>query len=193
MKKYIPILTAAFLTALAPMQARADDVSDQIKEALKAYEKHDLSLTAAALDAASSLLRQQKGENLKGMLPEPMPGWTATDAESATVANAMLGGGTNVSRTYKKDNKSLEISFIADSPMMQGLGSLITSGLMTGGDSKLVVIDGRKVTFDKNENSYTTMVGKVLVSVKGRGLDDASLRAYLKAIKFSDIEKASAG
>jgi hypothetical protein len=186
------ILMAGLLMALPMADVRADDISDQINEALKAYEKHDLATAAAALDAASNLLRQAKAETWKAMLPEPLPGWTGADVESATVRAAMLGGGTSVSRTYRKADQSIDIAFIADSPMMQGLGSLMSSGLVTGSDVKLLIIDGRKVTYTKSENSYTTMVGKVLVSVKGQGVDDAPLRAYLKAIKFADLEKASA-
>jgi hypothetical protein len=185
------ILAAGALIVLPAAVARADDISDQINEALKAYEKHDLATTAAALDAASNLLRQAKAESWKAMLPEPLAGWTAADAESTTVANAMFGGGTGVSRTYKKADQSIEITYIADSPMMQGLGSLMSSGLVTGNDMKLLIIDGRKVTYSKSDNSYTTMVGKVLVSIKGQGVDDASLRSYLKAIKFADLENAS--
>jgi hypothetical protein len=185
------ILAAGVLMVLPAAVARADDISDQINEALRAYEKHDLATTAAALDAASNLLRQAKAEAWKAMLPEPLAGWTAADAESTTVANAMFGGGTGVSRTYKKADQSIEITYIADSPMMQGLGSLMSSGLVTGNDIKLLIIDGRKVTYSKSDNSYTTMVGKVLVSIKGQGVDDASLRSYLKAIKFTDLEKAS--
>jgi hypothetical protein len=106
--------------------------------------------------------------------------------------NAIFGGGTSVSRTYHRADRSLDIAFIADSPMMQGIGSLVSSGIVTGSDIKLLIIDGRKVTYTRSDNSYTRMIGKVLVSVKGPGVDDASLRAYLEAIKFADLEKASA-
>jgi hypothetical protein len=126
------------------------------------------------------------------MLPEPLAGWTPADAESTTVGTAMFGGGTSVSRTYRKADQSIQVAFIADSPMMQGLGSLMSSGIVTGSDIKLLIIDGRKVTYSRIDNSYSTMVGKVLVSVKGPGVDDASLRAYLKEIKFAELEKASA-
>jgi hypothetical protein len=67
----------------------------------------------------------------------------------------------------------------------------MSSGLVTGSDIKLLIIDGRKVTYTKSDNSYTTMVGKVLVSIKGHDTDETSLRSYLSAIKFADLEKAS--
>jgi len=35
---------------------------DQIEEAIKAYEKEDYNMAITALDAASTLIRQKKGE-----------------------------------------------------------------------------------------------------------------------------------
>ena len=54
--------------ALVP-GARADDVTDQINEALKAYQNHDTQTAIAALDAAANLLRQARAESLKKLLP----------------------------------------------------------------------------------------------------------------------------
>src|ERR1700727_1028915 len=51
------IVLAAAVVALAG-EARADDITDQINEALQAYQKHDLATTSMALDAANSLIRQ---------------------------------------------------------------------------------------------------------------------------------------
>ena len=186
---------AAFLAiALATGAARADDVSDQINEALKAYEKHDLSTAAAALDAASNLIRQQKGDAWKAMLPEPLPGWTAEEATSTSAAAALLGGGTNVSRAYHKAGDSVTVDLITDSPVMQGLGRLMSSGLVTGPDNKLLIIAGRKVTYTKSDNSYSTMAAdKVLVQVKGsNGVDEKTLKDYLAALHWKEIEKTAA-
>src|SRR5689334_7349019 len=80
--------------------ARADDVTDQVNEALKAYQNHDTQTAIAALDAATNLLRQSRAEALKKLLPAVPPGWTADEAESTAVGVAMLGGGITASRTY---------------------------------------------------------------------------------------------
>ena len=52
----------------------ADDVSDQIDEAVKAYEKEDYNTAITALDSASTLIRQKKGELVSKLLPEPLDG-----------------------------------------------------------------------------------------------------------------------
>jgi hypothetical protein len=70
---------------------------------------------------------------------------------------------------------------------------LMSSGMMTGSDMKLLIIDGRKVTYKKTDNSLTTMAGKVLVAIKGQSVDEPTLRAYFKAVNLADLEKASAG
>jgi hypothetical protein len=187
-----PFAAGGLCLALAATAAQADDVTDQINEALAAYQRHDLATAATALDAAANLVRQAKAETWKAMLPEPLFGWTADPAESTAVGTAMFGGGTTVSRSYHKGDQSVEIGFVADSPLVQGLGSLMSSGMMTGTDVKLIIVDGRKVTYTKSDNSYTTMAGKVLVTVKGQAVEEATLKEYLRAIKFADLEKASA-
>jgi hypothetical protein len=171
--------------------AWADDVTDQINEALKAYAKKDFTTATTALEAASNLIRQMRAEAWTAVLPDALPGWTASDPENSTLGQAMFGGGTSVSRKYGRGDDTVDISLITDSPMLQGLGALLGAGLLTGTDNKLVIIDGRKVTYTKSDNSYQTMVaGKVLVKVEGsKGVDDQTLRAYLKAIKFDSIEK----
>jgi hypothetical protein len=170
---------------------RADDVTDQIDEALKAYAKKDLTTATAALEAASNLIRQMRAEAWTAVLPEALSGWKASDPENSILGQAMFGGGTSVSRKYSRGDDTVDVSLVTDSPMLQGLGALLGAGLLTGTDNKLVIIDGRKVTYTKSDNSYQTMVaGKVLVKVEGsKGVDDQTLRAYLKAIKFDSIEK----
>ncbi len=86
----------------------------------------------------------------------------------------------------------MTIELVTDSPVMQGLGRLISSGLVTGSDNKLLIINGRKVTYSKSDNSFSTMAGdKVLVEVKGSsGVDEKTLKDYLAALHWKEIEKA---
>lgn len=186
------VIGMLLLGAAAPVWA--DDITDQIDEARKAYEAKDLATAAAALSAAQDLIRQQSADAWKTMLPDPLPGWTADDATSASAGAALLGGGTNVSRTYHNGSDSVTIEMIADSPVMQGLGRLMSSGLVTGSDNKLLIIGGRKVTYTKSDNSLSTMAAeKVLVQVKGsRGVDEKTLKDYLAALRWKDIEKTAA-
>ena len=85
-------VTLAILLVCAPA-IQADDVTDQIDEAVKAYEKEDYNTAVTALDSASTLIRQKKGELVSKLLPEPLDGWEAGEGKSSAAAAGMFGGG----------------------------------------------------------------------------------------------------
>ncbi len=136
--------------------ARADDVTDQINEALKAYQNHDTQTAIAALDAAANLMRQARADGLKKLLPPAPPGWSADEAESTAVGVAMLGGGITASRAYHNGDQRVEVQIMADSPVLQGLGALIGSPLAAIGGMKTVVIGGRRMSYTESDHSYMT-------------------------------------
>jgi hypothetical protein len=182
---------AALLFVVTAPGVRADDVTDQINEALKAHQNHDTQTAIAALDAAANLLRQSRAEGLKKLLPAVPPGWTADDAESTAVGAAMLGGGNTASRTYHNGNQRVEVQIIADSPMLQGMAALLNSPLAAMGGMKTVVVGGRRMSYTDNDNSYMTLVAdKVIVKVEGsKDTPDPTLKSFIGAIDFSAIEK----
>jgi hypothetical protein len=176
--------------ALVP-GARADDVTDQINEALKAYQNHDTQTAIAALDAAANLLRQARAESLKKLLPPTPPGWSADEAQSTTVGVAMLGGGITASRAYHNGNQRVEVQIVTDSPVLQGLGALIGSPLATIGGMKTAVIGGRRMSYTESDHSYMTVVAdKVIVRLEGNAdTPDATLKSFIGAIDFTGIER----
>ena len=183
---------AAVLFSVATLSgARADDVTDQINEALKAYQNHDTQTAIAALDAASNLLRQSRADGLKKLLPPPPPGWTADAAESTSVSVAMLGGGITASRAYHNGIQRVEVQLVADSPMLQSLAALISSPLGAIGGMKTVVIGGRRMSYTENDHTYMTLVAdKVIVKVDGNtDTPDATLKSFIGVIDFAAIEK----
>jgi hypothetical protein len=176
--------------ALVP-GVRADDVTDQINEALKAYQNHDTQTAIAALDAAANLLRQARAEGLKKLLPPTPPGWSADEAQSTTVGVAMLGGGITASRAYHNGNQRVEVQIVTDSPVLQGLGALIGSPLATIGGMKTAVIGGRRMSYTESDHSYMTVVAdKVIVRLEGNAdTPDVTLKSFIGAIDFTAIEK----
>ena len=171
--------------------AHADDVTDQINEALKAYQNHDTQTAIAALDAASNLMRQSRADGLKKLLPPPPPGWTADAAESTAVSVAMLGGGVTASRVYHNGVQRVEVQLVADSPMLQTVAALIASPLGAIGGMKTVVIGGRRMSYTENDHSYMTLVAdKVIVRVEGNGdTPVVTLRSFIGVIDFAAIER----
>ncbi len=184
-------LSALLLSLAVICGVRADDVTDQINEALKAYQNHDTQTAIAALDAASNLLRQGRAEAMKKLLPPVPPGWTANEAESTALGTALLGGGITASRTYKNGSQRVEVQIMADSPLLQGFAALIGGPLAAIGGMKTVVVGGRRVAFNADDNSYMTVVAdKVIVKIEGnKDTPEPSLKSFVGAIDFAAIEK----
>lgn len=171
--------------------ARADDIADQIDKARNAWAKHDGQGALAALDAAGALLRQQRADALKAVLPGAPPGWSADPAETSTVSAAMLGGGTTASRTYHAGDKQVEVEIMTDSPMLQGMAALINSPLAAAAGVQTVVIGGRTVSYTPSDNNFMALVReKIIVKVEGnKETPESMLRTFVAAIDFDAVEK----
>ncbi|HTI80973.1 MAG TPA: hypothetical protein VL614_11050 [Acetobacteraceae bacterium] len=184
-------LVLLLLAVAVPQAVHADDVTDQINEALKAYQNHDTRAAIAALDAAENLLREARADALKNLLPPVPPGWSADNAESTAVGVAMMGGGTTASRTYHLDAQQVEVEIMGDSPMLQGLAALLGSPFAAAGGMKTVVIGGRRMSYAENDNSYMALVAdKVIVKVSGnKETPDPTLKSFVQAIDFAALEK----
>lgn len=182
-------IAAVFVIAFAfPGAALADDVTDQVGEALKAYKKKDYSTAAAALDAAATLVRQKRADVIAALLPKPLSGWEADEAKSSHAGAAMFGGGISAERRYRNGDKEVKVSVVTDSPMIQAMSMMFANPQFAGPDNKLVVISGQKAIYNSEENSYQAMVaGKVLVSAEGRGADKADVEGYFKAVDFEKL------
>jgi hypothetical protein len=180
MRRWVFVLCSCITSVCLSWPASADDILDELDRARRAYDQHDFAAALDAADTAIKLMRQGQAEAWKAMLPEPLPGWAADDAQSNSVAPMLFGGGTSTSRVYRRGADSVEISIITSSPLiLQGIGPFLASGLISGDETKLVIINGQKVTYAKGDNAYNMMIAdKALIRVKGsRGVDDETLRS----------------
>lgn len=192
-----PIVAAALSISLllGSLPLHADDVTDQIDEAVKAYEKEDYNTAITALDSASTLIRQKKGEMVSKLLPEPLAGWEAGESKSSAAAAGMFGGGISAERRYtrKADGKveTVTISITTDSPLMQSMGMMFSNPMFMGQDNKLIVINGEKTIANERDNSLTSMVAnKVMVKVDGdKKVPSEVLKDYFKSIDFKAIKE----
>jgi hypothetical protein len=185
----------------------ADEVTDQIDEGLKAYKAKDFGGAATALDTATSLIRQLAAEGMTRVLPGPLAGWEAEEAESGAGGAAM--GGTTASRRYTRtfkttstpepgqpaeeyeNTEAVVITAMADSPALQAMSMMFSNPMFSGPDNKVMMIGGRKTMFNKSDNSLMTIVNsRVVVTVDGDDtvkMDD--LKAYYGGIDFKTLEK----
>jgi hypothetical protein len=182
----VPVLPLLLL----PVPAQADDVDDQIAKAASAHRQHDLRAAITALNTALTLLQQERADAVKALLPAPPPGWTADAAETSSVSPAVLGGGTTASRTYHQGPQQVDVQFIIDSPIMQGLAAMISGPLAALGGIRTSIINGRQVAYTPNDNGLTVLVSdKVLVKVDGnKDTPEPTLRSFMGLIDFAAIE-----
>ena len=190
MKKIIKLsMVALMITGLAV----ADEVTDILGETTESYKNGDYAQVKEDLMYVLELLKQKKGDSLKMMLPEALDGWTSEKATSESAGSAMLGGGTNVSRVYKKDKAKVTISVVTDSPLMQSIGMMMSNPMFSSG-GKLKRINREKAMIkynEKNRSGEVTLVvdKRFMITVKGRNVNEADLLAYTKAIDFKKLKR----
>ena len=151
------VATLSLAAAAFSFSAFGDEVTDAIDEATKAYKDGDLSTAAAQLDYASSLVRQKKAGTVVAVFPDALEGWTAEDADSNAAAGMFMGGGITASRRYTKDDASIEISLVMDSPMLQSISMMLSNpAMLTMSGGKLVKVQGNKAAL-QNEDGHLTL------------------------------------
>jgi len=181
------------MTLALAAPAAADEILDQINQAIELYKAGDYAGAAGELEFAAAQIRQLRAGEISGALPEPLTGWTAEDAETAAMGAGMFGGGTSASRSYEKGDARVDVQILTDSPMLQSLAMLINNPmLMSGSGQKLVRIQGNKGALEWNEDSGSLNVvvgGTVLVQVDGSNCTADDLTSYAEAVDYELIKK----
>jgi hypothetical protein len=180
------ILPAAVALALAGLPAVADEFTDTLDSARKAYDAGDITGAREDLDYAGKLLTAMKGEALAKFLPAAPAGWTreaASDDDSAAGGvMGMFGGGSTAGATYRNGSDTFTIRLIADSPVVNGLGGLI-SGMAGLAGGKPIRI--QRVEFTQSDDGLQGVVNKrVMVNVTG----SAPLEVKQAALESMDFK-----
>jgi len=191
-------LAALALTLVLPL-ARADEVTDQLETARKAYEAGQLRSAIQALDFATASIRERISDQLLKLLPEPLSGWEAEAAESEAGGIAAMVAGTIISRTYRRpDGAEVELRLMADSPMMGMMTMMMQTPLLMQSSNEVRVYTNRghrgMIQHEDGSNDWeiSLMVGnRIVVQAKGSGLaDQKPAEAYLNAIDLDAVQKA---
>lgn len=161
----LPLILA--FNALFYGVARADDIVDAIAAGQKSYQAGDFAAAKQSLETASQLIAQKNAEGFAKVLPKPLSGWTAKEAES-TASGLMALGGSVASLAQ-------QIAIFSNAQM---------AGLMV----KLVPINGQKAIQTK-DGDITMMVGnRFVINVNGTGSSEDKL-AYAKAVDVGTLTK----
>lgn len=174
MKALLSALAVAGPLLLPLATARADEVSDTLESALKAYNAGDVTGAQQDLEYASKLLSVMRSEALAKFLPPTPAGWTRENqdgdgSEDSSGVLGIFGGGITSSATFSKGNEDMTITLIANSPMMSGIAGMMSNFMSMGGGKPLRI---QRVEFATNDGTLQGAVGdKVIVSVEGSASD----------------------
>src|SRR5262245_9241819 len=107
--------------------ALADDITDAMDQARKAYQAGDLSNAKQSLDLASQLIGQKNAESFAALLPNPLAGWKAEKAQT-TAVGAVGFGASVASRTYNNaKGDHVEVQITGDSAVVMQIATLLAN------------------------------------------------------------------
>src|SRR5258705_11402452 len=166
----------------------ADDITEAIDQARKAYQAGDLGGAKQSLDLASQLIGQKNAEAFATLLPNALPGWKAEKVQT-TALGAVGFGASTASRTYNNaKGDHVEVQITGDSAMVSQIATFLNNPAMAGAMVKLVRVGSQRAIQDGDGNVKMIVANKFLISVEGSA-DSASKLAYAQAIDFAKVSK----
>lgn len=176
------------ICALLYSPALADDITDAIEQARKAYQSGDLSNAKQSLDLASQLIGQKNAEGFAALLPNPLPGWKAEKAQT-TAVGAVGFGASVASRTYNNaKGDHVEVQITGDSAVVMQIATLLSNPAIAGAMGKLVRVGSQRAIQDQDGNVKMVIANKFLVSVEGSA-DAAAKMSYAQAVDVGKLSK----
>jgi hypothetical protein len=199
----LAVQTILVLAMSAP--ALADQVEEQIQQALELYRSGELGASVTELEFAISDIRKAMSGQLGNTFPPPPAGWSAGDAESSAEgagAAAMFGGamGTMLERRYTQDDGegALTATLMIDNPMIQGMAALLTNPMMMAAQPNAERLRvGRETGMLKwepdNGTAEATLLldGRIMMQVAGENLASPDIAAEL--LQAWDLQAVRAG
>ncbi len=170
-RRRVPVLVLAFASLLGAASLSAEDLDparlfDSAKQhhAAKHYGR-----CMADLQVLVGEIGRLRVEAIKALFPDAPSGFTAEEAEGTTVGGlAVLGAGTQVKRTYRRDESSLEATIWADAGLaLQGFQMLLQNPALLGDGRQMVTVKGRKALLEYDKEAKRGTLTVVLGSVGG--------------------------
>ncbi len=192
MKKIL--LSTLTTMALLGTSSYADEILEQMNEAIKAYQDKDYKGAMDELKFITAQLQKLDATENQKLLPDALEGWEKQESQNGSQgAMSMLGGGgTSMQATYTKERESIEIQILANSPMISMMSMAISNPALMAADPKTSPYrykrnKGMKKK-DGNNTEITLLIsGQIMIKLTGSQLnDDAILEQYLDQI---DIKK----
>lgn len=187
------------MTALALLTTTvtADEIKEQISEAIKAYDEKDYKGAIEELKFVMAQLEELKSAENSKLLPEPLEGWKFKSTKGAGDAAAMAmfgGGGSSMSGKYTKEKEKVSIEITANSPMMAMMNMAVSNPAMITSDPSMKVyrykrIKGVKKTEKESVEITLLLTSQLMIKVTGTNLKDVkTLEKYLDEMDMKKIK-----
>ena len=176
------IAAAAVLTFALP--AMADDVTEAMDQARKAYQAGDLGEAKQQLDLASQLIGQKNAEGFAALLPKPLAGWKQEKTDTAAVGTHMFGASMATGRYTNAKGADIEVQITGDSAMIAPLAAVQFAGAM----GKITRIGNQRAIVNNEGDVHMVIANKFLVVVQGSGTAADKL-AYAQAVDINKLSK----
>ncbi|AVW93175.1 hypothetical protein [Celeribacter baekdonensis] len=183
MYRFTRILTTTALLTTMATGAFADEVTDTLESALKAYGDGDVTYALEELDYAKQLLKEMQSGALSDFFPAAPDGWTVEDDADTVAGYAMMGGGTAAAKRYSNaEGERFTMTIVVDSPMIGMMGGMLQNAGAMGLKTTRV---GREKFVDQDGTLSALIEGRVLVQVEG-GAQDVIV-PMLEQINFREL------
>jgi hypothetical protein len=180
------VIISLFVLATSP--ATAADITPRLDAAKSFYQKGDLAKAAHELEAALSDIQDRLGRTLSALMPAPLAGWQADEAEYEALGGSS-GGGLSVTRAYSKETGTLNASIILDNPAVNAAlePQQSVKTVKVGAESAILRWDNTARSGD-----ISIVLGKrVLLQIEGDDLSNSdALIEAAKGFDFAAIRKA---
>jgi hypothetical protein len=168
--------------------AHADDILDALDQARKSYQAGDLANAKQSADLASQLIGQKNAEGFVTLLPKPLPGWKADEAQTSAVGSTMFGA-SQARRNYTNANGDhVDVQITGDSAMIAQLAPIMANPQFAGAMGKIVRVGNQRAIQNPQGDVHVIVANKFLVVVSGSAPAAAKM-AYAQAIDFARLSK----
>ena len=166
----------------------ASDILDALEQARKSYLAGDLPKAKQFADLASQLIGQKNAESFVALLPKPLPGWTADDAQTTAVGSTAFGA-SQARRNYTHTNgDQVEVQITGDSAMIAQLAPIMANPQIAGAMGKIVRVGNQRAIQNPQGDIHVLVANKFLVVVSGSAPAAAKM-SYAQAIDFATLSK----
>lgn len=193
MEIFVKIRSVVFLSLLS-INVAADEVESQIKMGMEAYKKADYIGALSELKFALAQIQVKVNKQHAKLLPSPLKGWDADEVVNNFTMMEMSGGGSQLFRKYYKGKKLIEISILANSPLLEGILPIISNPMIMSGVAGFTPYKYKRFKGTKEASNGRVEVGlavsnQVVVQLKGDDVDLSDIENYLDVIDFGEIKK----